>query len=457
MPSLPFIATDRRGRVPSALLLCHTCIVACTPTHEAPSTESTSSSTTGADSTNPFTSGAESTIPTTSGSTTGDLETGAAGTTPAASCPDGHVDDDELCDDGNAINGDGCNNDCQPSATQLWEYRPEERGTGHIDGISVDVDGSIVVGGRGSGVGAWVARFSAELVPQWQQNYGSTFGLARDVAVGEDRIYAVGSQYTDVDDHDLWVARLGADGTLEWEDTVSSGVAPDWATQAAVLDGDLVVTGLTDADKLWTRRYGADGSIKWTATEVLGTTYKNIYPQGPGLAITSDAVIVGYTGNDTIVAPELLVAYTLDGAPAWTTALPNTYGYINAVAAVPGGDLALASVDNFSALTVRRVSGTNTIAWSSAGCVGDSARDIAVDSQGDIVVIGNGPGDKGTNIRLCKFAADGTLRWGKDIDGGLGDDFGYAVAIAPLDRIVAGGAVLTSPDNLDAWLAVFSP
>jgi cysteine-rich repeat protein len=460
MPSLPFIAPDPgvRLRAPAALLLHVICLIACTPTDQASASESTSSSTTAADSTNPTTTGGSSStgdLPTT---TTEDPTTSAAETTPVATCPDGQVDDDELCDDGNTINGDGCNADCQPSATQLWEYRPQERGSGQIYGLAVDTDGSIVAGGRGGGgVGGWVARFSPELALQWQHNYGAMSGLVRDVAVGDGTIYAVGSQYTDVDSHDLWVARLDADGTLEWEDTVSSGVAPDWATQAALLDGDLVVTGHTDADKLWTRRYGADGTIQWTATEVLGIPYKDIFPLGPGLVVTADAVIVGSTGNDTIVAPELLVAYTLAGAPAWTTQLPGTYGYINALAAMPGGDLALASVDNFATLTVRRVSGTDTVAWSSAACAGSIARDIAVDSQGDIVVIGDGPGGDGRNIRLCKFAGDGTLRWGKDIDGGLGDDLGYAVAIAPLDRVVAGGVMLTGPNERDAWLAVFAP
>ena len=106
---------------------------------------------------------------------------------------------------------------------------------------------------------------------------------------------------------------------------------------------------------------------------------------------------------------------------------------------------------------VRRVSTGGPIVWSSDECTGDIGRDIAVDSQGDIVVIGDGPAPGGRNIRLCKFSADGALRWGKDIDGGFGDDLGYTVAVDAADRIVAGGRMLIAMDNGDGWLAVFSP
>lgn len=463
MPLLSPAAPDLPGRplMLAALMLSQAAAVGCTPEAEPPAAADTSTSTTSTTSTTSYTSTTtaldptSSSSPTTSGgSSTGEIDTS---TTLPATCPDGHVDADELCDDGNVVDGDGCNTDCQPSATQLWEYRSSERGTGRVYGIAIDADASIVVGGRGGGLTGWVARFTPELAPQWEQNYGNVFTLVRDVALADGLIYAVGARRSDDDDQDLWVAGLSAEGSLIWEDIVSSGLGDDWATQAAVVEGDLVVTGLAYADQLWTARYGADGAAKWTVTHQLGTTYKDIFPLGPGLAVTPKAVIVGMTGNDLVVAPELLVAYDHDGAASWTAELPGTYGYINAIAEMPGGDLALASVDNFMTLTVRRVSETDEIVWSSDECLGDNARDIAVDSQGDIVVIGDGPGAVGRNIRLCKFTPDGVLRWGKDIDGGVGDDLGYAVAIGPQDRIVAGGSLLTGPDIYDAWLAVFSP
>ena len=81
-----------------------------------------------------------------------------------------------------------------------------------------------------------------------------------------------------------------------------------------------------------------------------------------------------------------------------------------------------------------------------------------MDGQGDVVVIGDGEAANGKNIRMCKFGPDGSLKWGKDIDGGPGNDLGYTIAIGPRNRIVAGGSVGdTGPGKRMGWLAVYTP
>jgi cysteine-rich repeat protein len=442
------------GHVGVAMLsLCAAGLTGCPPAEQQQPTAGTSTSEPGS------TSEATTSGPSSSGSTI-DPPTTTAETTPAATCPDGNVDADEACDDGNSVNGDGCNNDCQPSGTQLSEYRVDESGSTQVFSIAADADASIVVGGRGTGLSRWVARFGPDLVPQWAKKYEEeVYGLVRGVGLGDGVIYAAGSRSSDSDGHDLWVAGLSPDGALVWEDTLSGGMGDDWATQAAVVDGDLVVAGLALGDQIWTRRYGADGAIQWTATFPIGNTYNNIYPLGPGLTTTPEAIIVGWRSSKPMEqSPELLIAYPHGGgAPLWTVELPGTRGSINALAADPGGDLVLATLHEFAALMVRRTTSAGGVLWSSAECGGAVARDVAIDGQGDIVVIGDGPGGIGDNIRLCKFTVEGGLRWGRDIDGGFGDDLGYAVAIDPADRVVAGGAMADDQGKKDTWLAVFSP
>jgi len=358
--------------------------------------------------------------------------TDATATTSSSACPDGDLDEGEDCDDGNTVNGDGCNNDCRSSAVQLWEYRAESRAASQVFSVAADTDGSIVVGGRGEGLQGWVARFGPALEPMWTRYYGDGApGLVRGLDLGEDAIYVAGARLGDTDGHDIWVARLGSDGDLEWEDTFSGGVGDDWLTQAVAVDGDLVVTGTTQM----------------------------LYPLGPGLAASGDGIAVGWSVYRSMdLYPELLLTYPPGGGdPSWMLELPDTSGAINAIAADPGGDLVLAVAADFSALTVRRLSGAGEVLWSRKDCSGSNARDVAIDGQGDIVVIGDGPGGVGRNIRLCKFAADGALRWGKDIDGGEGDDLGYAVAIDPADRVIAGGAMNAGQGGFAAWLAVFAP
>lgn len=443
---------DPRGRVHHCVvLLTGVWLTACPPAASEPTTGSTGTgAATSTDSGGPVS-------PTEAPTGT---STGATATTASSACPDGTLDAEEDCDDGNAINGDGCNNDCRASAVQLAEYRSDERGSSQVYSVAADADGSVVVGGRANGLERWVARFGPELAPQWTQVYGEGApGLVRGLDLGEDAIYVAGARLSDADGQDMWVARLGADGALEWEDTFSGGMGDDWLTQAVAVDGDVVVTGIALADRIWTRRYGPDGAVKWTATEPLGITTKMLYPLGPGLAAAGEGLVIGWSAYEAMdLYPELLLMYSFGGGdPTLIVELPDTSGVINAIAADPGGDLVLAVAADFTALTVRRVTGADEVLWSRKDCSGSNGRDVAIDGQGDIVVIGDGPGDIGRNIRLCKFAADGTLRWGKDIDGGFGDDLGYAVAIDPADRVVAGGAMNDGQGGFAAWLAIFAP
>lgn len=440
------LSTDATAR-PAWRYLCPLYLFACTPDPAAQSTEdpvTTASSTTGDSAGSSDESGSS-----------GPPTTGGAETSAPPLCGDSQVDPDEACDDGNDINGDGCNRDCQPSATQVVEYRSDAYGD--IYSLAADPNGTVLIGGTQGG-SAWVARFDDTLTQQWAQLYEGQHGLARAVAYTEGAILAAGSKWTDADSHDLWVARLDPDGVVEWEDIVSGGEGDDWATQVAVLDGDLVVTGLAFADQLWTRRYGPDGAIKWTASIPLGNTYKNIWPLGPGMAVRADAVLAGWSQFSVDNYYETLFAMgPADGASTWTVQGQAVSGGYNAIAIDSGGDLALVSPQQFDILAVTRTTSAGAPIWTSNKCVGNNGRDVAIDNQGDIVVIGDGKAKGGTNIRLCKFSPDGTLRWGKDIDGGAGDDRGHAVVIDTQDRIVAGGQVYVGTDDRRAWLAIFSP
>ena len=69
-------------------------------------------------------------VPTTSDELTGSTSTSSSGgegssgesegSTGAPACGDGQLGADEVCDDGNPVDGDGCNVDCQPSGRLLW-------------------------------------------------------------------------------------------------------------------------------------------------------------------------------------------------------------------------------------------------------------------------------------------------------------------------------------------------
>lgn len=405
--------------------------------------------------------------PTTSGATAG-----TSGSTAEVGCGDGSVQAEEACDDGNKINGDGCNNDCSLSGVAVWTYQSLLDGHERLLGLALGEQDSIFVGGiqsaGGEEVDKWVARFTASGgAPVWWERYDHGPGEGtRGLAATADILYAVGGTVTG-DDFDVWVAGLNlADGEVTWQDTYSSGLGPDYATAVvAIPGGDAVVAGLLTAESaeggdLWVRRYAADGAQKWTATHPkFGFP---LWQNGPGISSSAEHVVIGYVHRlSDEFTPETLIAFPHAGGPAlWNVDISATSGIVFGVAHASDGDVVVASKGDYKEFVVRRLSGDGTAArWESNKCTGGDGRAVAIDSQGDIVAIGDGDGDggNGPNIRLCKFSAEGSLRWAHDIDGGFGTDRGYAVAIASNDHIVVGGWITTGANSSDAWLAMYSP
>jgi cysteine-rich repeat protein len=373
-------------------------------------------------------------------------------TTAAGGCGDGALDPGESCDDGNSLDGDGCNQDCRPSGELLWEVVVE--GSGAVRSLSVLSEPGIIVGGA-LGLG-WIARYSMDGAEEWSQAYSSTMVLG--VAATDSSIFAGGAINAE-DGRDVWCARTDGSGDLIWEQTFASGQGDDYATRVAALDdGGAICTALVGGDSkvgsYRTERLSSAGEALWTATTpFFGNT---LYAVGGGLAVAEGEVIVGGSMIGGMGSAEFLVAYAADtGAQRWVSELPYN-GRIVGIAATPGAIYVASHAAE--ALSVRRLGpgGVGT-QWSSDACTGSAGRDLVVDAAGDVVVIGDGPGGKGKNIRLCRFSADGALRWGKDIEGGYGDDLGFAVAIAPSGQIVAGGSMTGETTVRSPWLALFSP
>ena len=374
------------------------------------------------------------------------------------------MDDGEACDDGNMVNGDGCNDDCSPSATMVWEYRSKVLGDGAINSVATSADGAIFIAGGQRGASdtedRWVAKFTGEGEMVWSKYYDeSKFEAATAIGVREDAVYVAGA--TQPDDRNLWVARLDLDGNTVWEDQFDSGFGDDFAKGLSVVADGVVVVGVVSLEgglgATRTRRYAANGEVQWT--DDVPFQAKAAYKIGPAVAATAEQVVVGFRRSPQPGTYQgVLYAYPPGGgAPLWSRDLPTLSGVFGA-ASVANGDIVLALKDLSEKFVVERTSSTGEVMWSSLECVGGAGLGVAVDGQGDVVAIGVGDGQIGINIRLCKFTPEGQLRWGKDIDGGIGDDFGVTVAILPDDRIVAAGNVWGGEEfRDDAWLAVFSP
>lgn len=425
---------------------------------------STESSATGATVTDMTKGDASTTVSSSSTLATSTAPTsGTEATSSTAGCGNGNVDPGESCDDGNRVNGDGCSNDCRTTGEQVWEYRSGLAEADASNDVTVTLAGDLLVCGYRSGQNRdrWVAKFDKQGGEIWSKTYDAPgFENLLGIVSAPTMAYVVGSVNPGVDGHDIWVAGVDEnDGKLKWQDTFSSGLGDDYATSVALIPGgDAIVVGLdsTSGGRIWARRYSQAGAEAWTNTY---SSVAPLYSIGPTVAVSGEQIVVATTDQSgPPLTPEKVLAIPLTGgAELWSSSLPDTNGILLGVA-VAGKDLAVTGRQNFQDFVVRRLSPAgDKVVWSSLECVGGTGRGVAVDSQGDIVVIGDGPGQDGENIRLCKFSADGQFRWGKDVDSGLGDDRGFAVQIAESDQIVAVGSMADGKGVPDAWIAMFAP
>lgn len=392
---------------------------------------------------------------------TSNSSSGMAGTTgPASSCGDGLKDETEGCDDANMINGDGCNVDCTPSAELLWQYRSDASNNDVFFGVAVTPDSRIFAAGAqipGS-QDRWLVQFSSEGDIVWSKTYDmANFEALQAVATDMANIYVAGMLKEDT--RQLWIGRLDLMGEIVWEDSFSSAFGDAYATGLTLTSDGVVVAGVSTIEggggEIWTRRYGLDGAIKWT--ESVGYGAPPSYYVGPAVSADAEQIVVGFKTNPG--PAELLLAYGLNGgAPLLNSTPMMSLRAIGGIAQAANGDILIGAYgEQAGQMLVRRHDSAGKLLWSSPDCVGDIAESLAVDGQGDIIVVGSGPGSVGRNIRLCKFTSEGDLRWGKDIDGGEGNDDGLAVAVLPDNRIVAAGSMDSMAGKLDAWLAVYSP
>jgi uncharacterized delta-60 repeat protein len=103
-----------------------------------------------------------------------------------------------------------------------------------------------------------------------------------------------------------------------------------------------------------------------------------------------------------------------------------------------------------------RASGTEiwTQTYASPGFVEDRAYALAIDSVGNIAVIGHVTVQgQGANLWIRRYSSDGEVDWTWVLDGGaMGDEEGWSILADANDDFVVAGYVRTVDQDADAWL-----
>jgi cysteine-rich repeat protein len=416
---------------------------------------------------------------------------GLAGQCTDVTCGDGALQGDEACDDGNDIDGDGCNVDCIVSGTPLWTVI--ENGSAGFDDYAYAValmpSGDIVVAGRSAGdMGdGWMTRWdpqTGENLRSWQ--FGQTLADdARAIAAdASSTIYVVGTLGTENNGANIF-ARAYYDELLDggvkggnvqtvWPQSITTG-ADDLGFAVALREthGQLVVAGsfghagdpehpdahargfpLTGEDATWICSAGIDALANDIRATVVDDTGR-VFVGG------SVRTATGNTRTDAWIGEIDLTMGTGTVPFAWTLRLGELANndVVHAIAMKDGELLVAGHLGGRGFFGTWTTDGVETSRLVDPGPEDSEIHGIAADPTGAVVTVGYRTTDAGMrDAEVVKYAPDGDVLWSDLVDGeSHEDDRARAVVIADDGSVIVAGHVRAPASDNDIWLRKYAP
>jgi hypothetical protein len=363
-----------------------------------------------------------------------------------------------------------------PSPTRapakLWALRRGEAKSDQLWGVDVDGDGNVYTSGyfQSPASAAYFDIVTWKFAPDGQELWRSQFGkdfeekafivkvAGQYVLVGgEQRESASLSQSTM-----LLLALDPSDGHIAWQWTWSSGVGyhevdgvivdgnsvyvSGW-TGSAKASGEVAVAklGLADGRQAWVRTWGGPKFDEADGQLVVDNEFLYVSGRYGGEALTGGKALIAKFSKATgeYVAHVSWgdgpmsdgLGMTSDGTNLYVTGL--TLEGLN-------GQILLLKLDKSLQLLWQRTWG---------GKEGESARALAVDRSGDVLIAGHtfSRGSGSSDIALLKFSANGTLAW-EQIWGGPARDEAHGLVIAGDAAYIAGETANGSAGQTDGLL-----
>ena len=372
-----------------------------------------------------------------------------------------------------------------PEGGHLWSRSFGSTSVDRVNGIDVDADGSVYVGGFVGGA-----------------------------------VTLAGTTYPALGSLDGFVARFDAAGELQWARIVGGANEDRILDVAAHPDFAVVVSGQFQGaasfggagfnfgmgHSMFTALYDDVGGFAWSrAAAPTGPLYSS-YGRGVAARESDEIYVTGYAthgvdfGNGPLAvngaSDAFLVHYAADGTLLDAVLLGDSGAeYGNAIDAADDGYLMVAGGFSGTAdfgggplvsagggdVFVARFALNLTHEWSAA--YGDTGDQFAVgidDFDGQVALtgqfvgfpdFGGGALDGGgpdPDAFVALFGAQGEHVWSRGIGAGEAYAYGYDVALAPGSRVwvtggaqgtvdFGGGELATADGSLDAWLAQYGP
>ncbi len=390
----------------------------------------------------------------------GSSGSGASEGTPA-SCGDGVLDEAELCDDGNQVDGDGCSSSCVTAGTVQWSITLAGDAYGTGQSIERLPGGDLVVGvalSDGPTSRSTVRRIDPEAATSWSWEYEFagdavfTWGLAVTDVSSESAIAVAAYGY---DDGAGVIARLGGDGQAFWQVETAS---TSWFGAALPQNGQLWAAG-SAAGEAVLHAYDDQGVLLEELTgppyAPVGATFFDLIAVPGGLAGAGDyATMRGREGFVRESNAGGSVTTSLTFAPSTDTevlalaldpALPERRWVVGYAGAQGGW---VGRVDD----GIQTVAPTIVTQTFSANLHG-----VAVDAMGNAIAVGWDSTHGTRDPYVVKVAPGGEVVWSATEITDDGDDDLRDVTVGEDGAIYVVGTRIDVGGTAQAWIARLTP
>ena len=240
---------------------------------------------------------------------------------------------------------------------------------------------------------------------------------------------------------DVLIAKLHANGTLAWAETLG-GTGTDVGNSLAIApDNSLLLIGYTDSlntggQDVLLAKFQANGSLTWAQSFGMA----NLDDYGISLLLTPDdsLLVTGQAYMNTGDFDAFLAKFQVNGSLAWAQTLGGSaYDVGLSLALTPDGGFALTGwTSSFGAgnadVLIAKFQANGSLAWAQTlgGSDNDYGASLAIAPDGSLLLTGHtlsfGAGVQ--DVLLAKFQANGSLAWAQTL-GGTGAENGNSLAI----------------------------
>lgn len=383
-------------------------------------------------------------------------ESGATTSVPQPVCGDGRPEGDERCDDGNEVDGDGCNVDCVPSGVPRWDpeaivFSGAPGADLYLEDVDLRPDESIIAVGREqrTDLDALFVLLTGDGQLMWSRQYDRDVddrAAAVSAGVGSE-IFVVGRSQSTTSQG--WIAVIEpATGDVE----LSEWTVRPFASSVAYMHPSVLVVGGYGDGTLGARQFD-EMMLPLAIAESAGT--------GNIAAVVADGVrdIAWASGTS---AGRARVMRLVPGDPEpLVTLLEGPDGSGAQGLAYADGMLVLAGYLDFGMrdgwLQSVAVTGEPGWSWSSRDPSEDEVEDVAIAPTGHVLAAGFTT-EFGQDATVWKLGPDGELLWTwvpEDLWGN--DDIARGIAVRPDGDLVVVGERTADDGARDGWVIRLTP